>query len=157
MDQKLKDLDEILEKLSIKLKLINDIYDLTCEQNRKIKDNDIDGYIKIIDRRQIRMNKIDRHDKKLNNLIKNLELKYNISNIEDLNNDNIQLVNQLRNEIKNIAKQAYGIDIENNIIFKEKLKGMREKAVGVKKGKRLTSTYYPKQMQAQGHFIDKKR
>lgn len=157
MKQILKDLEDILEILRIKLKIINDIYDLTCEQNRKIKDNDIDGFLRNIDRRQIRMDKIDNHDKKLNNLISNLKIKYNISSIEDLDNDKIQLINQLKDKIKNVAKQAYSLDIENNIIFKEKLKEVKEKAVGVKKGKRLTSTYYPKQMQSQGYFIDSKK
>ncbi|MCT4566325.1 MAG: flagellar export chaperone FlgN [Maledivibacter sp.] len=157
MSQALKELEDISELLKEKLKILNDIYDLTYEQNKQIKDNDIDGFLRNVDRRQIRMDRIHNNDEKLNNLINNLKIGYNISNIEDLNNDEVQLINQLKEEIKGVANQAYGIDIENNTIFKEKLKEVKEKAVGAKKGKKLTSKYYPKQTQFQGYFIDNKK
>ncbi|WP_432662710.1 flagellar export chaperone FlgN [Wukongibacter baidiensis] len=150
-----KRIDSLIEILNIKLELLQGIYDLTCDQAQKLKDENIDGYIKILDRKEIRIKKIKELDEKYNDGLEKIKESYNTEDLNDIQGS--EKVVDLKQNIQKVLKNIYDVDKSNSEKFNLEFEKVRSKMVDFKKGKKVTSNYYKVPTQVGGYFIDNKR
>ncbi len=149
------EINNLVEILNIKLKLLQDIYDLTRKQSKMLNDEDVDSFIKIIERKDLRIRKINELDKRYKSNLKEIREEYSTEDLNDIKSSSEILV--LEESIQEILKNIYGFDKSNRERFDVEFNKMRSSMVDVKKSRKVTSSYYKMPTQLGGHFIDKKR
>lgn len=155
---KRNEIKELIEILSVKLKLLEEIHILTCEQTEKLNNQDIDVFIKILDRKDIRIKKIKMLDKRNNELLDKIKEIYRINELNQLKNDkSVEVIEKLNNKIQNTLKNIYSVDTINNERFNIEFNKVRNTMINLKKGRKATSSYYKIPTQVGGYFIDNKK
>lgn len=152
------EIKDLIEILNVKLKILKDIHILTCEQTEKLNNEDIDGFIKILDRKDLRIKKIKELDKKYNNQLIKVKEIHNVDDLSELkNNKSIKEIENLQVNIQNTLKNIYIVDNMNKEKFDIEFNKVKDTMRNLKKGKKVTSSYYKIPTQVGGYFIDNKK
>ncbi|WP_432407130.1 hypothetical protein [Wukongibacter sp. M2B1] len=150
-----KGINILVEILNVKLELLQGIYNLTCEQTQNLNNENIEGFIKIIDRKEIRIKKIKELDEKYSDGLKRIKELYNVEELDGI--QGFEKICILQKNIQKILKNICDVDRSNREKFDLEFEKVRSKMVDFKKGKKITSSYYKVPTQVGGYFIDNKR
>lgn len=156
LENNLNNLYELSQK---KLALMNEILQITKEQESCIKAEDFDALGKTINDKQLRIDKIDEIDKEFNDIFKDIKDKYKVGSIDQLKDYDKFRVKKLQDcisEIMNTVKETMDIEKRNN----DRVKMLKDKiAMNIKKvnqGKLINTAYRnAKNIQAPSFYDNK--
>lgn len=152
------DIKELIEILSIKLKLLEDIYKLTCDQSLKLDNEEIEDFIKILNSRELRINKIKQLDKRYDDILNRIKKEYKINDLTQIDDkQNIHTLQSLQDNIHKLLQNIHKVDKINKEKFDIEFSKVKDNMKSIKKGRKVTSSYYKIPTQVGGYFIDNKK
>ncbi len=164
----IKDLMNHLTQISeIKYNLMKEINEITKMQRIDIENNNSDSLINYIEKKQIKIDEINKLDKQFYSLYIKLKENLNIESIENIDTKKYPDIKDLKSRIEDILKLAKEIDevdkINNKKVkeelekVKQDLKNVKNDQKSLKNNVRAYKGYNTKYNHAQGVFIDNKK
>ena len=156
-NQLIDDLNRIIEE---KLRLFNEIYHITLEQQKDIEDHEADNIEGLVQQKQLVIDKIDKLDEDFLAGYNKLKEELHIESIDLINTDKLPEMKNIKNHIKNIMGITHKImELENS--NKEKLdkifQDVKNELRKIKTGKRSVKAYESTPRFNDGIYIDKKK
>lgn len=149
---------ELIQILSVKLKLLEDIYELTCNQTIELDNKEIDSFIKILNSREIRINKIKQLDKSYDDILNKIKKQYKIHDLAEIDDKKgIHTIQLLEDNIHKLLQNIHKVDKTNKEKFDIEFSKVKDNMKSIKKGRKVTSSYYKIPTQVGGYFIDNKK
>lgn len=120
------------------------IFKVTQEMKGYIDKEGIDNLIKAIELRQRWMEQSDDIKKKINKKMNKLCMKYNIENLDKIDQDLYPDVKEIifnNRQIQEIYKKVFEIEKQNQKKANGLLKGYKDKIINIQQGKQAYSAY----------------
>ncbi|CAH2211905.1 flagellar export chaperone FlgN [Tepidibacter aestuarii] len=164
----IRELINLLIQISeTKYNLMKDIYEITKVQKIAIENDNSDSLISYIEKKQDKIDGVDKLDKQFYSLYIKLKEDLNIDSIEHIDTQKYLEIKDLKIKIENIlklTKEIDEIDKINTKKVKEELEKVKENIKNIKNDKknlknnvRAYKGYNTKYNHAQGVFIDNKK
>ncbi|MTI46787.1 flagellar protein FlgN [Sporosalibacterium faouarense] len=153
------DLSPLIQLLEAKLNLLDEILKFTHKQTEVLQSQEIERLDHLIKSKQKRIDKIDRLDKAFNKQFAGIKKKYGVEEIAELDIDKslVSVLKSVTKKIQNIIHAIYDIEQVNKGLINKNYNDVKSRLKNIKKGKKLTSSYYKQSTQTDGYFIDRKK
>jgi len=152
---------ERLQEISArKLKLIEEILNLTKAQSQLIAAEDLDRLESLVSEKQKLIDEISRLDGEFNEYFQGLKDELNIKNLDELKGISIPGVDKLQNIIGRIMetiKEICEIEKQNESGIRGLMNAVGDEIRKINQAKKANAAYMPKPISAPSYFIDKKK
>jgi len=148
----------LINCLEDKLDLLNELIKFTKQQRKLIEEENIDKLERILESKQVRMDRINKID---NEFIKNYESikeNYDIADIGELTVDRLYL-KELKEKTKDVSdrlEEIYKLDKINDELINKSYNKLKGRVKTIKQGKNVRSGYERQISRSGGIYIDKK-
>lgn len=154
---KSNEIDGLLEK---KLKLMNNIYEITLLQKKDLAENAGEGINKFLDLRQKEMDAVDEIDKAFLSCFAELKALIGAKDLATISGSEYPEIEKLKIKIasiNDIANRSLVVEKENDAMMKLQMEAVQKEINMVRKGKQGVSAYGATPKSNDGYYIDKKK
>lgn len=155
-----KYVEKLLENSQKKYKYLEDMLKLTEQLSAVMTEEGMDTLEKLIADRQAVIEKVDKLDEEFNVYFSRLKHELKVNSLDELKDTNIKGLRELKDvvaKIMDILKEMSQIDKKNNDEAKKLFDSLGTEIKKINQGKMVNTAYYPKQVQTESYFIDKKK
>lgn len=150
----------LLEILDKKYKLLEEMFALTERQSKVIDEDKLDSLEDFVRLKQVKINEIDKLDEQFGVYFARLKNSLNIKSFDELDKINIIGAGQLKERTGKILELISRISLlekDNGRKAQELLDSIGEQIKKLNVGRKISSVYENKSVNAPSFFIDKKK
>jgi hypothetical protein len=151
----------LIEASLKKYALIQELLVLTNKQAEKITEDSVSEFESLVDKKQVKMNEVDKLDEEFNVYFQRLKQTLKISSLDELTGADIKGIKELKEAVSNIMlvlNEINTIELQNNIKAKKLLNQFGAEIKKINQGKKANSIYNPVPIgKPPSYFIDKKK
>lgn len=143
-----------------KLKLLQDMLELTKAQAEVIDEDGLDMLQKLVSEKQIRIEEINRIDEEFEVYFQRLKQVLKVKNLDELKSSEIKGVKELQEAIGQVVKlisEISTLEKQNSEKANGLLSDIGNEIKKLSQGRRINSAYTSGPMQSPSYFIDKKK
>jgi phage-related protein len=150
-----------LQEISVKkVKLIEEILNLTKAQSQSIAAEDLNGLENLISNKQKLIDEISKLDEEFSGYFQGLKRGLKIKNLDELKDINIPGVDKLQSIISSImktVKEVCEIEKQNEAGVKKLMNVVGDEIRKINQAKKANAAYMPRPISSSSYFIDKKK
>ncbi|HHV59524.1 MAG TPA: flagellar protein FlgN [Clostridiaceae bacterium] len=153
-------IEELIGLLESKQKLLQTILSLTQEQARAIDEENVEELEKMVEEKQVHIDRINIIDKEFNFIYAEFKEKFGSLDINNAKDLEVREVKRLKDEVAKtmeLIKSIFAIEESNNDKAGKLLQKISDSLKSISQTKKVTNAYDQKAYQVQPHYIDKKK
>ena len=158
MEEKNKDIINIIQILEEKNNLLDELIKFTSHQKDFIKEQEIDKLGRLLESKELRMNKIDELDSSFLNLFEKVKNDFGVEELDDLKLEQ-NLKKRLQEKTVGIMEKLnklYEMDQEIQELTGNTHQNLKKKVNKINTGKKVRKGYEKNFSRSDGIFLDKK-
>lgn len=136
-------METLIQLSEEKYDALDNMYKLTKEQTEAISIEDIDKLNELIHKKQLEINLAQSLDKRIEKILNDIKIMYNINDLSELNvcNEEVKRVQYIFAMTMNKGRQIYELEINNKSELVNSKNHIEEKMRNLKSGKKAVSGY----------------
>lgn len=153
-------LDKLVELLYRKKTLLNEFFEVTCQQSGLLEPEKVERLLGLIDRKQACIDSINQIDVEITHLEKKIPAAAGVSSFETekyILGGKWEIIERLRHEIALLLKETHSLDVQNRFKINEAYRKLKKIIESLHARKGTVKAYQGHVAQSGGYFVDDKR